>query len=102
MTGIHNFYAKFYEVVKRGQGGSQWQMKYRSIVYLYWQMSSGSIWLTELQKNEYYKALESFQKNETPGNDGLTVEFYFSFWYLVGKCLVNALHLHFPQAKGEP
>ena len=55
-----------------------------------------------IAKNEYYKALKSFQKYEALGNDGLMVEFYLSFWHRVGKCLVNALHLHFPHGQGQP
>ena len=29
---------------------------------------------------ECFKSLQSFQKNKSPGNDGLTVEFYIAFW----------------------
>ena len=35
--------------------------------------------------------MKSFEKNKTPGNDGLTNEFYLAFWDLVGECLVDAL-----------
>ena len=41
----------------------------------------------------------SFQKNKLPGNDGLTVEFYLTFWPLVGKCLVECLN--FAHRHGE-
>ena len=62
--------------------------------------------LTEAQKekceqkltvNECYNSLKSFQKNKTPGNDGLTVEFYLVFWPILGKHLVecyNYAHEH--------
>ena len=30
-----------------------------------------------------------FQKNKTPGNDGLTKELYVAFWSLIGKPLVD-------------
>ena len=43
--------------------------------------------------------MKSFQKNKPPGNDGLTVEFDLTFWDLVGKCPVNALH--FAQEQGQ-
>ena len=33
-----------------------------------------------------------FQKNKTPGNDGLTVEFYSAFWPLIGKYLVDCIN----------
>ena len=45
----------------------------------------------KISTNEYFETLKSFQTNKTPGDDGLTVEFYLGFWHLVGKCLVNAL-----------
>lgn len=41
---------------------------------------------------EYYECfnvLQSFPKNKTPGNDGLTIEFYVAFWCLIGKPLVD-------------
>ena len=46
----------------------------------------------ELTISECFTALKTFQKNKTPGNDGLTVEFYLAFWPLVGKCLVECLN----------
>ena len=42
--------------------------------------------------SECFAALKTFKKNKTPGNDGLTVEFYLTFWPLVGKCLVECLN----------
>ena len=46
----------------------------------------------ELTVNECYRALESFENNKSPGNDGLTAEFYRCFWPLLGKQLVNCLN----------
>lgn len=46
----------------------------------------------KITTNEYYKALKSFEKKKTPGNDGLTVEFYLGLWHLIEKCLINALN----------
>ena len=45
----------------------------------------------QLTMSECFTALKTFKKNKTPGNDGLTVEFYLAFWPLVGKCLVECL-----------
>ena len=42
--------------------------------------------------NECFSVLQSFQKNKTPGNDGLTIEFYLAFWPLIGKCLVDCIN----------
>ena len=53
--------------------------------------------LSEMQKGkceenftigECFNTLKSFQKNKTPGNDDLTVEFYLAFWPILEKHLV--------------
>ena len=36
---------------------------------------------------EYYNTLQTFQKNKSPGNDGLTIEFYLAFWPVFGRLL---------------
>ena len=36
--------------------------------------------------------LSTFQNNKTPGNDGLTIEFYRSFWPVLGEMLVKSLN----------
>ena len=41
----------------------------------------------KIEYNECFKVLQSFQKNKTSGNDGLTIEFYVAFWPLIGKHL---------------
>ena len=53
----------------------------------------------QLNRSECFAALKAFQRNKTPGNDGLTVEFYLAFWPLVGKCLVECLN--FAHHRGE-
>ena len=53
----------------------------------------------QLTISECFTALKTFQKNKTPGTDGLTVEFYLAFWPLVGKCLVECLN--FAHRHGE-
>ena len=45
-----------------------------------------------LSVSECFNTLKSFQKNKTPGNDGLTVEFYLAFWPILGKHLVNSFN----------
>ena len=44
---------------------------------------------------ECYNALQTFQKNKSPGNDGLTVEFYLAFWPVFGSLLVQSLNYTF-------
>ena len=53
----------------------------------------------KITTNEYFEALKYFQKNKTPGNDGLTVEFYLGFWHLIGKRLVDALNFAHEQGQ---
>ena len=48
---------------------------------------------------ECFKSLRSFQSNKSPGNDGLTVEFYNAFWESLGKLVVDSLNSSFD--KGE-
>ena len=45
-----------------------------------------------LTVGECLNTLKTFEKNKTPGNDGLTVEFYLAFWPLVGKHLVECFN----------
>ena len=48
-----------------------------------------------IEYNECFKVLQSFQKNKSPGNDGLTIEFYVAFWPLIGKHLVECVNYSF-------
>ena len=49
--------------------------------------------------NECFEVLGTFKNNKTPGNDGLTAEFYKCFWNLFGSALVDSLNESF--LKGE-
>lgn len=44
---------------------------------------------------ECYEALNQMGNSKTPGNDGLTKEFYMSFWSEVKEDLVNCLNNDF-------
>ena len=48
-----------------------------------------------LRYDECYNVLQTFQKNKSPGNDGLTAEFYLAFWPLLGKLVVDSLNYAF-------
>jgi len=43
----------------------------------------------KLTISECFKSLQLFQNNKSPGNDGLTVEFYKAFSAVVGKIMVD-------------
>ena len=45
-----------------------------------------------LTVNECYEILCTFKSNKSPGNDGLTAEFYKQWWHLFGATLVNSLN----------
>ena len=47
----------------------------------------------KLTKEECFRCLQLFECNKSPGNDGLTVEFYQAFWnVLVGDLVVESLN----------
>ena len=46
----------------------------------------------KIEYNECFNVLQSFPKNKTPGNDGLTIEIYVAFWSLIGKSLVDCIN----------
>ena len=46
----------------------------------------------KLTIEECVKSLNSFEPTKSPGNDGLTVEFYKFFWNIVGELLVAGLN----------
>ena len=46
----------------------------------------------KIEYNECFNLLQSFQKNKTPGNDGLTIEFYVASWSLIGRPLVDCVN----------
>ena len=52
-----------------------------------------------LTKEECYASLKSFSKGKSPGTDGLTAEFFLSFWKLLGQELVDSFNYAFE--KGE-
>ena len=45
-----------------------------------------------LTYNECYRSLLTFQTGKAPGNDGLTAEFYKTFWPLLGNLVVDCLN----------
>ena len=45
-----------------------------------------------LSTKECFDCLQSFENKKSPGNDGLTVEFYKTFWTSIGNLLVDSLN----------
>ena len=87
MTEIHSFCANLCDNDSRKQGGlsidvNTSMLRDKQQEYLE----------KKIPTNEDYKALKSFEKKKTAGNDGLTVAFYLGLWHLIEKCLTNALN----------
>ena len=58
----------------------------------------------QLTYSECFKVLSTFSNDKTPGNDGLTIEFYKFFWSEIGTFLVDSLnyaYFHSPLQKRE-
>ena len=49
----------------------------------------------KLTVEECLHSLQSFKENKSSGNDGLTVEFFKTFWGILGKLLVESLNCAF-------
>ena len=45
-----------------------------------------------LSVKECFDCLQSFENNKSPGNDGLTAEFYKTFWNSIGNLVVDSLN----------
>ena len=48
-----------------------------------------------LRCDERFNVLQTFQKNKSPEDDGLTAEFCLAFWPLLGKLIVDSLNYAF-------
>ena len=48
---------------------------------------------------ECFKSLQLFQNNKSPGDDGLTAEFYKAFWNIVGNLMVESLNYSYDQGE---
>ena len=99
MTDIHKFYTNRYDADRRDRVGPLTKEYLSEITTKVLTDEQQRSLDDKISTNEYFEALKSFQTNKTPGNDGLTVEFYLGFWHLVGKCLVNVLN--FAHEKGQ-
>ena len=47
------------------------------------------LWENDLTENDLYKSLRSMPNNKSPGSDGLTKEFYETFWDDLKEISVN-------------
>ena len=54
-------------------------------------MEQKNIWESEQTEKEIYEALASIANNKSPGNDGLTKEFYYTYWSKVKDIFMDSL-----------
>ena len=55
-----------------------------------------------MSTEECTKVLNSFSVNKVPGNDGLPIEFYKTFWDFLGEPLVKSFNESFVKGKMSP
>ena len=96
MNEIHRLYSELYDE-KSGI-----QADYSSCPFLEDALSSPM--LTDSMREtcegqltyfECFKVLSTFSNDKTPGNDGLTIEFYMFFWSEIGTVVVDSLNYAF-------
>ena len=85
MTEIHNFFSKLYDKDSYNLGENPISRFLEKTNTKKLSNDQKEVLDKKLTRSELYQALKTFQRNKTPGNDGLTVEFYLTFWPLLGK-----------------
>ena len=53
----------------------------------------------KITSNECTKALETFQRNKTPGNGGIPIEFYKTFWSLISEPFISCANECFKKSE---
>ena len=53
----------------------------------------------ELTESECWKALETMKCKKSPGNDGLTVEFYKKFWDVINGLFIKSINRSYKEGK---
>jgi len=85
MTEIHNFNSKLYDKDHYNLGDNSVPRFLDKTNTKKLPNDQIEVLDKKLTRSELYQALKTFQNNNTPGNDGLTVEFYLTFWPILGK-----------------
>ena len=90
LNHIKDFYEALFK--KRGQNTTT-KIKYFFNVIDVSKLSKNQVKLCEedLTEKDLYKSLRSMQNDKCPGNDGLTKEFYETFWDNLKEIFVNFL-----------
>ena len=92
MFEIHNFFSKLYDKDSYNLGENSISRFLEKTNTKKLSNDQKEVLDKKLTRSEFYQALKTFQRNKTPGNDGLTVEFYLTFWPLLAKYLEDSLN----------
>ena len=86
--------SKFYKELYQSECDENKIIKYIQETHSIPKLSENNKELCEgyITEQEAYKALKAMNNNKTPGEDGLTKEFYMYFWDLIGKDLIENLN----------
>ena len=93
MNEIYNFYSNLYDEkpgIRTDYTNCPFLQKSSSIPKL--SDSMHDLCEGPLRYAECFKVLSTFSNNKTPGNDGLTIEFYKFFWPELRTLLVDSLN----------
>ena len=90
MKEIRQFYTQLYSEVKCTNAQDKYSIFFQTLPKL----SSESKEHCEgrIRNDECLEVLKDMKFNKSPGNDGLTVEFYNTFWPIVGGIVIDALN----------
>ena len=89
LTACRDFYVKLYSAEAVDLNSQDWLLNQLDTTLTYEDQAKceGALTLSEC-----YEALSQMQTNKSPGADGFPVEFYRSFWSLLGPDLVAVLN----------
>ena len=90
MEKLHEFYSKLYDK-RQNCDPTKWinKLKERKLIPQLSEKQRNSL-EKQLEKDQLKKTLEECAKNKSPGNDGLTQEFYAFFWDTVSDTLYES------------
>ena len=92
MDELGNFYTNLYQANPTRVNESQLDLFLKNVSLPTLSKEQKEKCEEKLTGVECFNSLKSFEKNKTPGNDGLTVEFYLAFWPILGEHLVACLN----------
>ena len=96
---IKLFYSKLYSTTQNETAPSLWEYNEKLEGIRHLTLEEKETLNDELTTEELAKALQGFKDNKSPGNDGLSAEFFKTFWKDIGGKLLETIK--FSTIKGE-